>query len=65
MLRMRRQDHHSCIIQLQILPLEDGHYYQVSTFAGLLLFCIDGLGKTAFFTGAADDEDRDGQPVIL
>jgi hypothetical protein len=50
---------------LQILPLEDGHYYQVSTFAGLLLFCIDGLGKTAFFTEAADDEDRDGQPVIL
>jgi hypothetical protein len=42
-----------------------GQYYQVPTFAGLL-FCIDGMGKTgAFFTGAADDEDRDGQPVIL
>jgi len=26
---------------------------------------IDGLGKTAYFTEAADDEDRDGQPVIL
>jgi hypothetical protein len=30
-----------------------------------LLFCMDCLGKTAFFTGAADDEDCDGQPVIL
>jgi hypothetical protein len=33
--------HVSCIIQLQILPLKDGHYYhQIPTFAGLLL-CLD------------------------
>ena len=41
------------------------HYYQVPTFAGLLFCILDGLGKTAFFTGAADDEDHDGHPVIL
>ena len=55
--------HVSCIIHS--CESFHGQYYQVPTFAGLS-FCIDGMGKTgAFFTGAADDEDRDGQPVIL